>query len=464
MERYDAIVIGTGSAMIIVSRLLAMKPDARIAVIDKDKAGGICLTRGCIPSKLIISPVEVLYDLEKLQNLIHAEIKGVDFSGIMKRMREKVNRESEMIEKSLNEADNIDYFKERAEFVGKYEIKAGKEVIRSDRIFIGSGSRPLIPEIPGLNKAGFLTSDSILDIDNMPESLAIIGGGYVALEYGNFFARAGCDVKIIEMLPRILYNEEPEISKLVEEELSRHAEIYTSHKVVRVERKGESKSVIAVGERGERTIEAEEILVAVGREPNSDILKPERSGIDVDEKGWIKVDEFLESNVEGVYAIGDANGKYMFRHVANREAVIAFENAFNNARIKMDYSAVPHAVFTQPEVASVGIGEREAVERYGKENILIGFEEMRSPAKGLALNLSGFAKIIVHKDGRILGAHIVGKSASILIQEIVTLMSLKAHFHAIHHSLHIHPALSEVVSWAFSNLMSVDEYHKLVRI
>ncbi len=463
MNEYDAIIIGTGSGMIVAERLMKENPDARVAVIDKDMAGGICLTRGCIPSKLIISPVEVIYDLESLSGFVDAEIKGVDFRKIMKRMRSKIDSESKMIEKSLKESDRIKYFRSHAEFVSPYTLEVDGEQIRSERIFIGSGSRPMIPEIDGLESSGYLTSDSLLYLEDMPESLVIIGGGYIALEYGNFFARAGCDVTIVEMLPRILSNEEPEISRFVHQELSEHADILTSHRVMRVEKSGEKKVVHARCDDGKKAIESEEILVAVGRKSNSDILKPEKGGIETDERGWIKINEYLETNVRGVYAVGDANGKYMFRHVANREAVIAYMNAFHGAGIKMDYSTVPHAVFCQPEVASVGLREDQAIEKYGKENVLIGFEEMKSTGKGQGLNAKGFAKIIINRETeRIIGAHIVGKAASLLIQEVATVMALNAPFYSILHAIHIHPSLSEVVSWACGNLMSVDDYNKMI--
>ncbi len=428
MKKYDAIVIGTGSAMIIVQGLLSMSPDARIAVVDKDRPGGICLTRGCIPSKMVISVAEIIADIEKARELgVEAEIKSVDFGRIMKRMREKIDGEMERIEEALKSHPNIDFFNDTASFVKPYVLKVGGMIIKSDKIFIGSGSRPMIPPIKGLEEAGYLTSDSLLYLTEMPESLAIIGGGYIAVEYGNFFARIGCDVKIVEMLPRILSNEEPEVSKAVQKELERHAEVFTSHRVVEVEKRGDRKFLVAVDMEGnKREIEAENVLVAVGRESNADLLKPELGGVEVDDKGWIKVNKYLETSAKGVYAIGDANGKYMFRHVANKEALVAFENAFRGRKIEMDYTSVPHAVFTQPEVASVGMREEEAVEKFWKENVLIGYEEMRTTGKGLALNLDGFAKVIVHRNGDILGAHIVGKCASILIQEVATLMAVKA--------------------------------------
>ncbi len=464
MKKYDAIVVGTGSAMIIVQGILRLNPDARIAVIDKDTPGGICLTRGCIPSKMVISVAEIVADVEKAGDLgVDVVVRAVDFGKIMSRMRKKIGREVKRIEEALKFHPNIDFYNEVASFVKSYTLVVGGMRITSDKIFIGSGSRPLIPPIKGLEDAGYLTSDTFLKLEEMPESMVVIGGGYIAVEYGNFLARIGCDVKIVEMMPRILVNEEPEVSMAVQSELERHAEVYTSHKVVEVEKRGKKKIVRALDKDGNRReIEADEILVAAGRESNSDLLKPEKGGIEVDERGWIKVNEYLETSSKGVYAIGDANGRYMFRHVANREAMVAFENAFLGRKITVDYSCVPHAVFTQPEVASVGMKEEEAIKKFGKENVLVGYEEMKTTGKGLALDLNGFAKVLVHKNGEILGAHIVGRCASVIIQEVATLMALKAKYHAIFEGYHIHPALSEVVAWAFGNLMSVDQYRRMM--
>lgn len=463
MKKYDAIVVGTGSAMIIVQGILRLNPDARIAVIDKDTPGGICLTRGCIPSKMVISVAEIVADVEKAGDLgVDVVVRAVDFGKIMSRMRKKIGREVKRIEEALKFHPNIDFYNEVASFVKPYTLLVGGMRITSDKIFIGSGSRPLIPPIKGLEDAGYLTSDTFLKLEEMPESMVVIGGGYIAVEYGNFLARIGCDVKIVEMMPRILVNEEPEVSMAVQSELERHAEVYTSHKVVEVEKRGKKKIVRALDKDGNRReIEADEILVAAGRESNSDLLKPEKGGIEVDERGWIKVNEYLETSSKGVYAIGDANGRYMFRHVANREAMVAFENAFLGRKITVDYSCVPHAVFTQPEVASVGMKEEEAIKKFGKENVLVGYEEMKTTGKGLALDLNGFAKVLVHKNGEILGAHIVGRCASVIIQEVATLMALKAKYHAIFEGYHIHPALSEVVAWAFGNLMSADQYRRM---
>ncbi len=464
VKHYDAIAIGTGSVMAVVNGFIQYNPDAKVAVVDKDKPGGICLTKGCIPSKILVYPAELISDIEKAKELgIDVELRGVDFGKIMGRMRRIVDEDVEEIEKALNEHPNIDYYKDVATFTAPYELKVGDERIRAEKIFIGSGSKPLIPNIKGLGEAGFITSDTLLQLEEMPDSLAIIGGGYIAVEYGNFFARLGCDVKIIEMFPRILYNEEPELSQAVQEELGRIAEIYTSHKVVEVRKKDGLKKVVAAGSGGRRDeVEAEEVLVAAGRAPNSDVLKPENGGIKTDSKGWIIVNEYLETSMPGVYALGDANGKYMFKHVANHEARVVLENAVLGRRRMMNYDVVPHAAFTQPEIASVGLKEAEAVERYSRENVLIGYERYKTTGKGLAMNAKGFVKVIVRRDGRILGAHIAGKYASVMIQEIVNLMVAGAGVSVMLEAMHIHPSLSEAVMWAFGNLMGVEEYHRML--
>ena len=458
IKKYDLVAIGTGSAMLVVDGFLRFKPDAKIAVIDKDEPGGICLTRGCIPSKLIIYPAELLAEIKKADEFgIDVDIKGINFKRIMERMRKIIEEDIKMIEEGLK-ASKVDYYRDVATFIEPYTLKVGNNIIRGETIVIGSGSKPLIPNIPGLKEAGYLTSDDVLKLDEIPESLAIIGGGYIAMEYGNLFARLGCDVKIIEMADRLLPNEEIEISKAVEREMREIAEIYTSHRVVEV-RSGNPKVVIAEKDGNKKEIEADEILVAVGRAPNSDILKPEMGGIETS-NGWIKVNEYLQTTIPRVYALGDAIGKHMFKHVANYEARVVLSNILG-MRIAINYKAVPHAVFTQPEVASVGMKEREAINKFGKDNVLIGFARMDETGRGLAMKANGFVKLIVKKDGEILGCHIVGKDASILIQEVVLAMQNDIKVSGIINSMHIHPALSEVILWASSNLMSVDDYAKL---
>jgi len=452
MKHYDIIAIGTGSAMNIVSTLLESGNDIKVAVIEKDDVGGICLTRGCIPSKMLLYPAELIKKIHEAKKFgIDAEVKSINFRKIMGRMRSNIRKEIEMIEHGLKSSPNIDLYQTQGEFIDDYTMKVGDEIIKGDKILLCSGSRPLVPKIDGLQEAGYITSDELLLLNDLPESIAIIGGGYIAMEYGFFLAMMGADVTVIEMLPRIIYGEEPEISELLQKEMAKIMDIKTGYKVTKVE-KGAKKKIIAEGNNEKIEVEADEILVATGRISNADLLKPEKTGVKTDAHGWIIVNEYLETTKPNIWACGDAIGKHMFKHVANYESQIVYYNAFGNRRIKVDYHAVPHAIFTYPEVASVGMKEEEAKREH---DILVGHYLYENTAKGEAMETKDyFVKVIVEKGSyKILGTHIIGPEASILIQEIINLMYTDSQSAIpIYRGMHIHPSLSEVVERAFYNL------------
>jgi dihydrolipoamide dehydrogenase len=319
-----------------------------------------------------------------------------------------------------------------------------------------------------LENVQYHTSDTILNMDRLPKNIAIIGGGYIAAEYGHFFSAMGSKVTVIGRNRQFIPEEEPEVSALARRELQKHITIITNHEVRNVENSSAAKKkLVAVDRETGKEIEvtAEEILVASGRGPNTDILHPEKAGIKTDEKGWITVNEYLETSQPNIWAFGDADGRYLFKHVANYEAMLVYYNAVLKKGIKVDYHAVPHAVFTYPEIASVGLREKEAVEKYGKSNLLIGIQRYEDTAKGLAMGVKKyFAKVIVESTTKeILGAHIIGPYASILIHEIINLMYTPTRTaEPILEGMHIHPALSEVVQRAFNSIMPVDQYHHMI--
>ena len=465
MKTYDLILVGTGSGMELVEAMIQSKPDIKVAVIDKDAPGGICLTRGCIPSKLLIYPADLVRTVEKSREFgIQAEIKRIDFEAIMERMRSIINRDINIIRNGLSSSKNIDFYTDQAEFTAPYTIKVGNETITSKTIFLSTGSRPSIPPIRGLQETGYLTSDTILKISQLPHSIAIIGGGYIAAEYGHFLSAMGSKVTIIGRNPQFIPEEEPEISALAKRELQKRATILTNHEVRKAETTPEGKKLTVVNRFNEKETEivAEEILVAVGRVSNTDILHPEKAGIETDSKGFIIADEYMQTSQPNIWVLGDADGKFLFKHVANYEARIVYYNAVLNKKIKVDYHAVPHAVFTDPEIASVALREKEAVEEYGRDNLLIGFYKYADTAKGEAMSRKDdFVKVIIKRDtGKILGAHIIGPQASVLIQEIVNLMyTEKQDLTPLSEAMHIHPALSEVVARAFSSFMTLEQYH-----
>jgi dihydrolipoamide dehydrogenase len=465
MKEYDLISVGTGSGMELVEAMIQSKPDIKVAVIDKDAPGGICLTRGCIPSKLLIYPADLVRTVEKSRDFgIHTEIKRIDFEGIMKRMRSIINRDINIIRNGLSSSKNIDFYTDQAEFTAPYTLKVGNETITSKMIFLSTGSRPSIPPVDGLQETGYLTSDTLLQISQLPRSVTIIGGGYIAAEYGHFLSAMGSKVTIIGRNPQFIPEEEPEISAIAKREMQKHVTILTNHEVRKAEATSKGKKLTAVDRYNHKETEivAEEVLVATGRSSNSDILHPERAGIKTDSKGFIVADEYMQTSQPNIWVLGDADGNFLFKHVANYEARIVYHNAVLNKKIKVDYHAVPHAVFTDPEIASVALKEKEAVEKYGKDNILIGFYKYADTAKGEAMaRKHDFVKVIVTRDtGKILGAHIIGPYASVLIQEIVNLMyTEKQSYEPLDDAMHIHPALSEVVARAFQSLMIPDQYH-----
>ena len=469
MKEYDFIVIGTGSAMEIVNALIEDNPSMRAAIIDKDEPGGICLTRGCIPSKILIYPAELIRTIERAEEFgISADIKNVNFQKVMQRMRTIIYEEINNLRQGLSHSKNVDYYNSVAEFVAPYTLKVGNETITSKLIFLCCGSKPVIPAIGGLESVPYLTSDTILKLDSLPKSVAIIGGGYIAAEYGHFLSAMGSKVTVIGRNPQFIPEEEPEVSALAKRELQKHMTVITNHEVRRVENASAGKRrVIAVDREtgSEAEIVTDEILIASGRGSNSDILHPEKARIKTDEKGWIIVNEYLETSQPNVWAFGDADGKYLFKHVANYEALLVYFNAVQKKGVKVDYHAVPHAVFTYPEIASVGLKEKEAIEKYGQENVLIGFHRYEDTAKGEAMGVRDyFVKVILEKNTlKIIGAHIIGPYASVLIQEIVNVMYTDEQTaEPLIKAMHIHPALSEVVARAFSPLMTPQLYHHTI--
>jgi len=472
MKEYDLVVIGSGSATNILDPIIQENPKVRIAIIDKDEPGGICLTRGCIPSKIMVYPAELVRTIEGARELgIDVEIKKVSFERIMKRMRSLIDKDINSIREGLSSSENIDYYHSTAEFVSPYVLSVNGTSIKGKMIFLTTGSKAIVPPIKGLDRVSYHTSDSVIrmEMKKLPRSLAIIGGGYIAAEFGHFFSAMGSKVTIIGRNPQFLPEEEPEVSTLAKRELGKRLTLLTGFEVQEVkELPGGMKRLLIVDRQSGKTvpIEAEEILVAAGRGPVNDLLHPEKGGIKTTKDGWIDVNEYLEASQPNVWGFGDADGRYPFRHVANYESEVVYHNAVLKRRRKVDYHAVPHAVFTYPEIAGVGMREKEAVDLYGKERVLIGFQRYEDTAKGEAMNVRDyFAKVIVERGtSRILGAHIIGPYASVLIQEVINLMyTADQSASPMLHAMHIHPSISEVVQRAFGSLMEPDEYHHVLQ-
>jgi len=454
MENYDVAVIGAGSGMHVASSAAA--EGLSVALVDPGPIGGTCLNTGCIPSKVLIYPADVIRSLQDAAFVgVEASLEKVDFPQIMKRMRFIVERGRSNIERALELEENLTWHKGKAEFIGDHILKIGDITLTAPKIAIATGSRTLVPPIKGLVEAGYLDNASLLELEEPPESLIIIGAGYIGSEYGHFFSAIGTDVTILGRSQNVLDREEPEICAIIKKALSKNMNLLTGYEVLEVKAGGGKKVVSArkVKDGKIHEFEAEEVLLATGRTPNSDFLKPEKTGVETDPHGWIKVNGWLETTSPGIWAFGDVIGKCMFRHTANYEATVVVHNMFGDEKQEADYHAVPHAVFTYPPVAGVGMKEAEAISSGRK--ILVGKASYIQTAKGYSMaEENGFVKVILEEEtGRILGCSVVGSEAPELVQQVVYLMNSDYQdLMPVIRSQIIHPTISEVMIHAFNSL------------
>ncbi len=503
METYDLVVIGSGAGLNVLN--VGLQMGMKCALVEDTKLGATCLTRGCIPSKVLVHPADLIREAQHASKVgIHFNVQRIDWDLISKRMWSQID-ESKQIEEGLSHVPNLTLYKGIGEFTGEYEMRVnsigGKEILgtfKGDKFVIASGARSFIPPIEGLEDVGYITNESFFGekFPSQPwKSLIIIGGGVIAAEFAHIFSAMGTEVSIIEMLPRLVTTEEPEISQFLEQNFKKYMKVYVNHKAIKAKLKKNTKIVIARNmETGQEVeITAEEILVATGRRSNADLLKVENTGVEINEKGWIKTNLYLETNKKNIWCIGDANGLFQFRHKANYESEICTNNIFGpeDQKRSVDYSAVPWAIFTYPQIGHAGMTQAEAIEK-GHE-IYIAVKNYSTVAKGFAMGFKtgeeddGFVKLIVDKSYRILGAHVVGPYAAILVQPFVYLMNSGftcvlpefteetdipkisracpegGSFMPIYHSMVIHPSLNEVTGWAIGNLQPINikmEHHE----
>jgi mycothione reductase len=455
MKKYDVIVVGSGSGGEIVNA--AVSHGLTVAWVEKGPLGGTCLNVGCIPSKIVIHPADRIMEILEAKKLgITAEIKEVDFQAIMQRTQQPIQESHEAMEQGISHVENLDVYRDVGYFIREYTMHVSGTEIQGEKIFLGSGARPFIPPIQGLDTVPYLTNENVFTLKEKPKDMVIIGGGYIAAEFAHFFSAVGTNVTIFQRGSRLIPTAEPEIAEVLKKQLDKRMRIYLNTEVIAVEPQEQSVLVTAKETISgkELTVSAEKIFVAAGRKSNADLLKVENTGVQTDKNGYIQVNEYLETSKRNIWAFGDAIGKAMFKHVANEEAVIAWRNAFHEKKTKMDYQVIPYAIFTYPEIAAVGVTEAEAKKHH---QILVGTARYSDVAKGGAMRENhGFAKAIVEKQtGKILGFHIVGPYAPMLIQEVINAMALEGNIGFISQGMHIHPALPELILRTFGNLREV---------
>ena len=461
MDELDFLVVGSGSGLDVANA--AANQGQSVGIVEKGPLGGTCLNRGCIPSKQLLYHADVVETIERADEYdIDAAVNGVDFATIVREVNEDVGGDAASIRRGLESSDSHTLYAGEGRFVGDrtLEIVDGDDRgarVRADTVLIAAGTRPSIPDIDGIEAVEYLTSTEALRLETPPEHLVIVGGGYIAAELGHFFGTFGSDVTIVGRRPNLLPEADPEVAEAFTERYADRFTLHTGHAATSVEETGDGIELTARPyeygdggvQDGEVVVTGDELLVAAGRRPNTDVLDVEAAGVDVDERGFVETDEYLRTTADGVWALGDIAGEFLLKHSANHEARTAVRNILGDDLQAVDYTAMPWAVFASPEVAGVGATEAE-LEDAGREYATRTYPYDQT-ARGDAMHADGFLKAIIDLEGTILGCHIVGPEASNLIQEVVVAMTAgSGSVRDIRESVHIHPALSEVVQRGFS--------------
>jgi len=456
MKEYDVIIVGGGSGLNVAE--FALMHGLKVAVVHVPPIGGTCQNFGCIPSKMLVFPADRIMEITEAKKLgFDVAVQYIDFPVIMERMRNIRAKEQEHELKAIHQVKNFTYYLGEGHFVEDYVIEVNGKTIRGKKFVLCTGARPLISSIKGIDAVDFLTNESVLNLKEKPESIIMIGGGYIAAEYGHFFSAMGTKVTILHRQERLIPVEEPEISDLLKQEMEKRMTIQTNIDVIEVKKQNYEYFVIGKDIRSgeEKHFTSKMIFVAAGRKSNADLLQVEKTGVEVDSRGFIKVNEYLETSKKNIWAFGDVIGKYMFKHVANREANLVSYNIVHDHKAKMEYHAIPYAVFSHPQIASVGLTEEQAKKKY---DVLVGKAMYSSVAMGIAMmEQKGFAKVILERESRrILGFHIIGPYATILIQEVINAMASGARTaEPVFQGLHIHPALPELIQMTFHNVQEI---------
>lgn len=436
-------VVGSGAGLDVAS--YAAGSGMSVALIEEGPLGGTCLNRGCIPSKMLIHYADVAQTIgESAKFGIKSKIENIDFASIVKRVSEFVDAESDKIEKSVRAAGNPVLYKIRSKFIGPKRMQVGEEIIEADKVFIVGGTRPFAPPIAGLSETPYLDSTKALRLTKQPEHLIVIGGGYIAAELAHFFGSLGTKITILVREEKMLDNEDEEIADWFTRKFSQKYNILLKTEAETVSFRDNGFKIRL---KDGRKLAADQLLVATGRIPNTDILDVKASGVETDEKGYIKADDYLETNVKGIWAFGDIIGILPFRHTANDQVKCTVRNAFSGQKEPFDPFAIGHAVFSSPQVGGVGKTEQE-LKRNGVK-YRTGRAELKYTGMGGALMENGLAKVLVDEQNNILGCHIIGPQASILIHEAIVAMKVNGKAEAITDSVYIHPALPEWLQRAF---------------
>jgi len=445
MEPYDAIVIGAGEAgALVASRAVA--DGHRVAMLYREPYGSTCVNVGCVPSKFLLHRARVAHVVRTASRFhITGHEPQVDLAAMVADKDELVEGHRTEGLTNARAAERLTLIAGEARFVAPTQVMVDDRLLVADQIFIATGMRPDIPTIDGLDAIPYLTNETVMDLTAVPEHLIVLGGGYIGCELAQAYARFGARVTIIHGPQLLCPDEEPDISTLLSRALRAEGiELHTGRRAVRVATSGLGVTVTTRDDDGlEATVEGSHLLVATGRRPNSDMLDLDAAGIRARDDGSIAVDGRMASNVAGIWAIGDVNGQQPFTRVCQEEAKIAYANAFEGADVSIDRRSLGHAVFTDPEVASVGL--TEAAARAAGHEVAVGLVTFDQIEKAeLIGETTGLIKYVVERDTRhLLGAHVIGPDAGNLLYAATVVLRRHGTLDELATAVGIFPTLAE---------------------
>ena len=450
MSRYDAIVIGTGQAgPSLADRLTA--EGLRVAVVERQLIGGTCINVGCIPTKALVASARAAH-MARRGPEFGVEVGGpveVDMAKVKARKDKIVANSSAGVTGWLESLDRATLYRGHGRLEGPGQVRVNGELLEADKIFLNVGARAFVPPIPGLDQVDYLTNSSVMEVDFLPRHLIIIGGSYIGLEFAQMYRRFGSQVTIVEMGDTLLPREDGDVSAGIGQILENEG--IDLHLGAQVERLEKRDGALAA-HLGDREIDGSHLLFAVGRQPNTADLGLDRAGVDTDERGFIKVDDQLRTNVPGIWALGDCNGQGAFTHTSYNDYEIIAANLFGEAPRRLSERILCYGLFIDPPLGRVGMTEQQA--RQSGRNVLVGKRAMADVGRAKERSeTDGFMKVLVDADTQeILGAAILGINGDEVVHLLLTAMYAGAPYTTVQRSMHIHPTVAELVPTMLGNL------------
>ncbi len=442
---YDVVVIGAGAAGLVTASGAGLL-GVRVALIEKDRFGGECLWTGCVPSKALIRTAQAVHEAQNAGALgLSATEIPVDFARVMRSMREVIARIQPHDDPATIEKKGVKTIQGTARLLGPDRVEVDDDTLHTKRVVIATGSLPLVPAIDGLEQAGYLTHETILELDQQPRRLLILGAGPIGLEFAQIFGRLGTEVTVVEMEGAVLPREDPELAEQLREILEAEGiRILLGHRAVAARRDGDATELVLARPDGRsERVQGDRLLVATGKRPHTASLGLEAAGVALDERGAVRVDDRLRTTASGVWAAGDVTGKLYFTHVADYQARLVVRNMFFPFPARADYSRIPWATFTDPVHARVGMTEAEARERHG-DRIGVYRYAMNDLDRAVTDRAAqGMVKLVTDARGRLLGGHILASHADALVHEVALAMRAGVKIGGLSQMVHAYPTWPE---------------------